>query len=338
MIVKLKFNPNSEMTRIVKLFIFLLVLIQVMGWVWIKVGLNTENPGNWIAYNGYQENDYFEIYLHSLFFAAITIATVGYGSFAGTLTNEYIYITICIIVGSIYYSFFVSIVGNMFSNMSMRSSMINKYVGYIEQLKRNFNIPDELEMQLRYYYENLSRKLTTSERDKKYDFYDIMNIFPKIVQHQVRMQINQKAIEVIKFLNKRENDFYEWILPMLSSHKFPIQSFLFKEGQIATHLYMIVEGEVLNMITRMLISEGNLIGEVDIIKSRKRQETLIAAVDWNCLKIERFDFLNILKEFPEIEKEVLEIAEEKEKFLQPFLEERKRLNKMKAADDDFGRK
>ena len=137
------------------------------------------------------------------------------------------------------------------------------------------------------------------------------------------MQINQKAIDIVKFLNNRDKDFYAWILPFLSSHKFPIQSFLYKEGQIATHVYMIVEGKALNMTTRKLISEGNLIGEVDIIKSRKRQETLIAAVDWNCLKIERFDFLNILKEFPDIEKEIIEIAEERDKFLQPFVEERK---------------
>ena len=128
-----------------------------MGWIWIKIGLNTDNPGNWIAFNGYQDSDYVEVYVHAIYFAAITIATVGYSNFTGTLTNEYIYMTVSIIVGSIYYSFFVSIVGNMFSNMTMRSYMVNKYVGYIEKLKRKFGIPDELEMQLRYYYENLSK-------------------------------------------------------------------------------------------------------------------------------------------------------------------------------------
>ena len=114
------------------------------------------------------------------------------------------------------------------------------------------------------------------------------------------------------------------VLPLLVEHKFPIQTFLYKEGQIAKFVYMIVEGKALNMTTCKLMSEGHLFGEVDVIKFRKRQESLIAAVEWKWVKIERFDFLGILNKFPYIEKEVMEIAEAREKFLAPFLEARKK--------------
>ena len=79
------------------------------------------------------------------------------------------------------------------------------------------------------------------------------------------------------------------------------------------------------MTTRSIIAGGSIIGESDIVKFRKRQETVIAVEDCDCIQIERFNFLDLLKNFPEIEKEVLEIAEEKDKILEPFLEERRKL-------------
>mmetsp|Transcript_19346 Transcript_19346/g.17155 ORF Transcript_19346/g.17155 Transcript_19346/m.17155 type:complete len:224 (+) Transcript_19346:243-914(+) len=217
-----------------------------------------------------------QIYFSAIYFASVTITTIGYGDFSGSIHQEVFFTVICIIIGSIYYSFFISIVGGIFSNRSLRANMLSKYIGYIEILKRNYDVPDELALHLRAHFDQISKNLTFSDRDKKYDIYQILESFPKTLQHEIRMQIYSKAINTVEFLQDRSYEFYFQLLPLFIPHKFLKQSFIFKENQIATNIYIFVKGMALNMTTKTLIHEPCLIGEGDVVHIRKRQENIIA--------------------------------------------------------------
>jgi hypothetical protein len=207
-----------------------------------------------------------KIYFSAVYFAAVTTTTIGYGDFSGSLHSEILFLIICIAIGSIYYSFFVSIIGNVFSNRSLRANMLNEYIGYIEELKRKFGIPDDLAVQLRIHYESVSKMMTFSETERKYNFYELLPSFPPSVQHEVRLEIYKSHIESVPFLISRCSKFYVEILPLLILHTYLKQSFLFKESQIAKFAIILVKGKALNMTLRTIIKEGTMIGEVDILK------------------------------------------------------------------------
>ena len=193
------------MVRVIKLLLFLLILIQVIGCLWIKFALQNQDPGNWIRTSGFQDNDIYKIYFSAIYFAAVTTTTIGYGDFAGTIHSEIVFIIVVIIIGSIYYSFFISIVSNVFSNRAMVEHKINERISYIEAIKRNHNIPDELVTQLYLKSTNNNNPDCISdnyidESDKKsISFYEILSQYPASIQYEVRMKVN-KAIDIVKFL------------------------------------------------------------------------------------------------------------------------------------------
>ena len=193
------------MVRVIKLLLFLLILIQVIGCLWIKFALQNQDPGNWIRTSGFQDNDIYKIYFSAIYFAAVTTTTIGYGDFAGTIHSEIVFIIVVIIIGSIYYSFFISIVSNVFSNRAMVEHKINERISYIEAIKRNHNIPDELVTQLYLKSTNNNNPDSISdnyidESDKKsISFYEILSQYPASIQYEVRMKVN-KAIDIVKFL------------------------------------------------------------------------------------------------------------------------------------------
>ena len=192
------------MVRVIKLLLFLLILIQVIGCLWIKFALQNQDPGNWIRTSGFQDNDIFKIYFSAIYFAAVTTTTIGYGDFAGTIHSEIVFIIVVIIIGSIYYSFFISIVSNVFSNRAMVEHKINERISYIEAIKRNHNIPDELVTQLYLKSTNNNPDCISDnyidESDKKsISFYEILSQYPASIQYEVRMKVN-KAIDIVKFL------------------------------------------------------------------------------------------------------------------------------------------
>ena len=96
-IQKLNYNADSEMVRVVKLFIYLLVLVQITACIFIKLAVDADDPGNWVTSKGYQKDDYIDIYCSAVYFFVVTTTTTGYGDFGGSLHQEILYVTICII-------------------------------------------------------------------------------------------------------------------------------------------------------------------------------------------------------------------------------------------------
>ncbi|CAI2379112.1 unnamed protein product [Moneuplotes crassus] len=329
---KMNRENDGDLSRVIKLFIFLLVFIQVVGCLWIYMGLNSSDSGNWIHSQGLQKEDRMRIYIFSVYYAAISITTIGYGDFSGTIHAEILYIVICIIVGSVYYSFFISIVGSVFSNRSLRANIYSTYIGYIEKMKRNYKIPDDLALQLASYYENHSKTLDLANNKKKIDIEHLMKSFPSTLQHEIRMIIYHEAIQNIEFLQDKTYEFYFQLLPLITQNKVIKQSFIYKEGQIASSVIFFQSGMALNMTTKSIIHEPCLIGDTDVIRIRKRQESIIAIEDCDTLQIERIAFNDFLKssgqgsnKFPEAKEYILKRADEYDEYLKPFLEAKRKL-------------
>ena len=90
-----KFNSHdSEISRVIKLLVFLLILIQVLGCLWVKLSINNYDPDNWITTVGFEKNELAKIYFSAVYFAAVTSTTIGYGDFAGSLHSEILFIVI----------------------------------------------------------------------------------------------------------------------------------------------------------------------------------------------------------------------------------------------------
>lgn len=83
--------------------------------------------------------------------------------------------------------------------------MISNYVGYIESMKRKFGVPQDLAVQLRVHYENLSKQFIMSDRDRKYDFYELLNGFPQTIQHEVSQSLKFRTLRSIKQLHLKPN-------------------------------------------------------------------------------------------------------------------------------------
>jgi len=57
-----------------------------------------------------------------------------------------------IVVGSIYYAIFISVVANFFSSLDQINVKLNKYDVSIEYYRKRHNIPDNIAFELRNYF------------------------------------------------------------------------------------------------------------------------------------------------------------------------------------------
>ena len=102
-------------------------------------------------------------------------------------------------------------------------------------------------------------------------------------------------------------------LEKLEPLKFQRETIMLKRGTVAQRVYFIVKGRVLNVQTQRIYSDGSVIGETDIIYKKRRTETFVALDDIVCvLRLEARVLREMMDIFPDIKKDLLEMAKERE--------------------------
>ena len=165
----------------------------------------------------------------------MTISTVGYGDIIPTNNEEVLYTVIMIVLGSIFYSIFISVVANFFKTIDRTNIKINNYKGIlyliifyydldsIEHYRRMYSIPNKVVYEIIDYfstrikgkfYRSIASNLENN-LSKKIKFDDILKMFPKNIKLEVLMFMYKDAIQKIKFLKGRDSQFYANILPKL---------------------------------------------------------------------------------------------------------------------------
>jgi CRP-like cAMP-binding protein len=101
----------------------------------------------------------------------------------------------------------------------------------------------------------------------------------------------------------------ESLRPIVRARKFHRESFLFREGDAGSHLYVVTDGEV--KIARVsaagteivfgVIGPGGILGEISIFESgAERSADALALIDTECLVLPRDAVIDFLRDHPEL--------------------------------------
>jgi len=145
----------------------------------------------------------------------------------------------------------------------------------------------------------------------------------------VLLFIYKDAIQKVKFLRGRDHQFYDDILPMLKPIRVKKGDVVIKQGSRALEWFIVIEGKVINMLSKRSFGEGSIFGITDIIYKRKRLENIIADSDWSMLMFERANFEKLLADFPDIDAEVRMLAQSRDELIQAVLKDKEQKEEAK---------
>ena len=126
-----KIQSLSDVRRIIKLCTALIILIHIMGCMNIFISdFHISDSQGWLLLNDRtRDESRHKIYVTSWYWASVTITTVGYGDIIPTNNDEVLFTVIIIVLGSIFYSIFISVVANFFKTIDETNVKINNYKG-----------------------------------------------------------------------------------------------------------------------------------------------------------------------------------------------------------------
>ncbi len=234
-------SENYTLERTVLLLIDSLMFIGIFHClICYYIFLGTHSYPNWIIKTNAENESFFSIYIESFYFLVTTITTVGYGDITCSSFGERIFHIFLLAIGSIFYSYIISTIGNYIKNDSNAKIQYNNDLSILENIRvANRNMPFKLYRNIRKYLES------KSSSQAKYDINSLIDGLPFTLKNAILFTMYKTVIKNFKFFKKNDNS--EFIAQVLTNFILVISKrneFLVYEGEMLDEIIFIKDGRI----------------------------------------------------------------------------------------------
>eukprot|EP00948_MAST-09A_sp_MAST-9A-sp1_P002190 g2190.t1 len=285
------YNAKLRVGTLVILFVY---AAHVMACVFLYIGIETHDE-TWISSHG---SDAVNRYWVGMYWAVMTISTIGYGDVVPHSLAERIYVAFSMIFGVFFYAILFGNVTTIIANMLHESTRYQQKLQQVEDFIETYRLSEDLAHRLRRtidYTWDLNKCIDTSE---------ILDEMPSNLQIDVMLSVHRKFILKVPFFARAEDSFIKKLVMSLRLQVALKGIYIFREHDIGEEMFFIREGLVAVCAqggdnTVALLQGGSFFGEMALfIENGRRQNSVIAQDQSELYSLARHDLLSILSGFP----------------------------------------
>ena len=308
------FRLATGLIRMVKFCFTVLLVVHVIGCFWYYLAKFDEfGPDTWVFRYGMLDFSTEEIYLASIYYVIQTLATVGFGDIVPYSSKERVFALLLMGVGVGFYSYTISNLSTIMATLDTRTSNLKRKLKSLDEFSKATKLPPLLKKKIKNH-------INHNHQENVYSWFDkdaLLKELPASLRREISIHMHKKIVEKISFFQDKDPQFISYVVPRLKNVRMQAGELLCKEGDYAEEIFFLVKGRVNLKVSSGIIfktyEQGSYFGEVEVLLNKSRQYTIqIATRDAEFLVISKRDFLNILKEFPNISSEVRETAKIRE--------------------------
>ena len=240
-------SENYYLEKLAKFLIYFIVFfLFVHIFICLHIFFAFQSFPNWIDHINITNEAFFDKYITSLYFMVTTMTTVGYGDIICISHIERIYHIILLFIGTLFYTFLVSKIGNYLREESHEQNKLDKDLNILENLRITYPT-----MPFKLYTKIKSHLLSIFNKRKKTGVSLLINGIPDAIKNDLLFKIYSNVINGFKIFKNVENS--NFIYQILTSF-IPIIS---KKEEI-----IVLEGEMIQNI--VFVKDGRLSIEIAI--------------------------------------------------------------------------
>jgi len=243
-------------------------------------------------------------YVLSLYWAFTTMTTVGYGDIPVVGDAERGFAIVVMIIGGAFFGYIMGTITGLLENFDQAAVLYREKVNLVKDYVFDRQYPDALSKRIVGGVKYCYSKHTNFDQER---LYSMMPAGCKLDLIQVR---HAKLIERIPWLKSSTRRFVCMLVPDMLPLFVPETEFLFMEGEIATHLFCVFEGD-LRCLTRGDTDQelihtvrdykpGDLIGPAALLVTTTQTTCTLAVNDASLYMCPKELLIEALNEFPDI--------------------------------------
>jgi len=305
-----KFLLKEKMQNIIALlktfFIAILVAhIFACFWYWAGDSSMEVYHVSWISVANIIDTSWDLKYLHSLYWASVTMTTVGYGDIVPQNKTETVVCMISVLLGCLVYAYTISSIGMILQEMSKQNVEFNHKISIINQFMIRKNINRDLQRRIREYLRYLWMVENTQNIEEEQKIIDFLS--PSL-KEELLIEAHGAILQnyPIFFANFAEISLRKVVSKVKEIRLFPDDKVFFENEDDDSSVYFVIKGKVElyskpgNIeIPIKELGSGNHFGEVSFFTGRPRGFSVRSKDFTTLFSISRSDFIHVIETNPD---------------------------------------
>jgi len=325
---------NPALISLVKMLVQLLFIGHLLACVWHWLFTFSEQDLNWVTYAGlfifrgpaanisqgeddgdvdgpgdfelgqdYKFVDWQLQYANSIYWAFTTMTTVGYGDINPANNGERIMAILTMLLGASVFGYVIGNVTVMMENMDMQATLYREKMDRVKEYLRDRQFPAVSMRRIKQHFNYFYRRSSVFDNAQEF-----ISGLPQTVAVEVLEKQYQKLISGSTFLREAPQGFKVQTLDKFRPFYLEPGEFLFFEGEVATHLFLLVSGELQGHIKTVAgphlgfasFTNDSLIGEPGILMDGRHVCTMLCTKPAHMFSVAKEDLVFVLELFPDV--------------------------------------
>ena len=251
--------------NVLALFKFILGTLMIAHWLacmWQLMARTSASKDDWVKgyYSNWVDPDAFDecyalsetreeflacagvgtysMYISALYWALVTMSTIGYGDILPTTTGERFFVILAMLIGTSVFAYVVGSVCTIVASMDKKSSEHHELMDTLNAMARELSLGEDLQRRCRDYFRY---RHSSTNMD---DWRVMLEIMSPRLRGEVAMMQCGPWINNVPFFRGAPETFIVDVALKLKSETFPQGEEIVRAGAISTRLYIVERGVV----------------------------------------------------------------------------------------------
>jgi hypothetical protein len=307
-------NPSA--VRIMKSSFFLAMMAHFIACLYNVVIVNQPNGGSQQFAGGssnFEDLPLASRYVRSVYWAVVSL-TGALNTDPGTMV-EYAFYYLVSLVGVMLYVALIGTVASLVSKLDSAGEFHREKMDGLHDFMRYRKLPVDMQQRVRDYYTYLwaSRK--------GLDESEVMNDLPEYLRVDIALTLNKDIIEKVPLFQNQSEHFIAAVVSRMRPRVVLPGYMIIRKGEIGKEMFFLARGDV-QVVSEdggqiyARLAEGSFFGEVALLISNKRTASVRAAAYCDLFVLAKDDFDQVLSEFPDESRVMLDEARRRYNFQQ----------------------
>ncbi|EDK31574.2 cyclic nucleotide-binding domain protein (macronuclear) [Tetrahymena thermophila SB210] len=295
--------------ELIKLGLLVVVIAHFCGCVFhlvAQIQIQEGEMNTWLQVKGLQDEDWIVRYVNSLYWAIITMNTVGYGDITPNTNIEKIFVVFITVICCGVFGYAINTIGSIVREIALKEAAFKQIKFDISMYMRNRNISRNVQLKVFKILEYQNQQ----EQEGSHKASQILEKVPENIQNDVFMEFYGKILHSCKLFRFHFTEkFINALSLKMREESVGPGECIFKQGQNDSKIIFLLKGEVEFYVTQQLdgekekkfiltkIGTGSFFGHSEFFTNQSRQFSCQATSSCNYVSLNNQDIVSLLKDY-----------------------------------------
>ncbi|CAM9418367.1 unnamed protein product, partial [Phaeothamnion confervicola] len=298
-VVESAYSVNYDYVNLCTFLIAVLLVMHIMGCcLFVAAGLAGDKYQFFVS-NGIEDYNVGNQWLYGVYWAGMTVSTIGYGDV--TLSNNFErgYAIVCMLVGASFYAWIVGIVIQIVINMGAQENERRQTIAEVNSIAAAAQLPHAETRRIRMFFSKKDMGVMSLER-----YRDCLSRMSRpqaalLVRHVVNW------LPSVPWLMSKDAHFVMRFSGLLRDLSFAPHESVILRSDAATEMYIVKGGTVLMFGPGRLFARSRAFGEEILLPHRINYGYDVYTSSYlDCWTCDREEFLSLAKRYPSLRPKV----------------------------------